>query len=122
MGYPTKRVEIKLGDGTKKRFLRFDFEAVSRLEEELGETLEITLRRAASLSARSICGLVWAGLLHAEPDITMKKVRAMIPLHNIKGILEIVTTAVNRSTGLAEEEDEEDEEGKGGAPEGEEGG
>ena len=108
MGIPTKRVQIKLGDGTKKRFLRFDFEAISRLEEEIGEPLELTLRRAATLSARSITGLVWAGLLHEEPEITIKKVRSLIPLDDIKGILEIVTNAVMRGTGQKDEEEEEE--------------
>ena len=112
MSFPTKRVPIKLGDGTKKRFIRYDFEAIERLEEEVGEPLELTLRRAATLSARSISGLVWAGLLHAEPDLTRKQVVKLINLEDIKVTLETVMDAVKRGTGQKKEDPDGEDGGK----------
>jgi hypothetical protein len=125
MSYPTKRVPIKLGDGTKKRYLRFDFPAISRLEEEIGEPLELTLRRATSLSARAISGLVWAGLLHAEPDLTREQVVKLIPLDKVKEVLEAVLKAVKVGTGQKVDEEPaetgDEGEGKGETAEGGEG-
>ena len=116
MSAPIKRIPIKLGDGTKKRFLKFTFRAIARMEEELGESLEITLRRAAQLSARAVSGLVWAGLLHEEPEMTREKVIDLIPLGQIKPIVETVTQAISTAMGQAPDPDGKEDGAEGNAP------
>lgn len=121
MGIPTKRVEIKLGDGTKKRYLRFDFEAICRLREETGEGMDPVLRRAGMLDPLSIIALTWAGLLHMEADLTIKKVRKLINLEDIRELLENILLAVKLGTGQkadADDDDDEEEDGDSGNPEG----
>ena len=112
MGYPTRRVEIKLGDGTKKRYLRYDFEAVCRIREETGEGLDPVLRRAGTMDPLSIIALVWGGLLHSEPDITIKEVRKLINLEDIRQVLEIIIKATKRGTGQEDEDEDGDGPGK----------
>lgn len=104
---PTKRFPIRIGDGTKDRFLRFTNDSLVRLEEETGTTPAFLLQRLSSGSALSVTRLIWAGLLHAEPALEFAQVRKMIDLTRFeeysRAILSAYAVAVGKPDPFAPE-------------------
>ena len=104
---PRTGVKVKLGG--KQRTLRYTSVSLSKLEDERsGEALTRTLYRAGQVSIGAIGALVWAGLLHDEPNLTVEKATEMIepplmPL--INGLMEALDPWTV--------DPEEDEEGNG---------
>jgi hypothetical protein len=87
---PRTGVKVKLGG--KQRTIRYTAVSLSKLEDErAGEALTRTLYRAGQVSIGAIGALVWAGLLHDEPDLTVEEATEMIepPLPKlIDGLME----------------------------------
>lgn len=74
---PTTGVKIKLGP--KQYTLRYTQPALEKLEGHRGgEALLDTFERAAKFQASAIAALIWAGLLHAEPELTPEATSARI--------------------------------------------
>lgn len=117
---PSRRVPVRLGDGTKKRYLRYDARALVRLEEELGVAPTTALQRAAQMSMKALCTMVWAGLLHDEPDLTVDEV--IDTLFDTRHTEEVSNAATDALLiALGRDEDQEEKGGKakaGGKPEG----
>ena len=74
---PRTGVKAKLGG--KQRTIRYTAHSLSKLEDHRnGEALTRTLYRAGQVSIGSIGALVWAGLLHDEPELTVEEATQMI--------------------------------------------
>ncbi len=114
---PTKRIAIKIGDGTKKRYLRFTSASLERLEEETGETPDRTAEKMSRFSVRSASSFLWAGLLHEEPELKRKEVLEMFPLDKYQETVKLIISAYTRAVGLPEPPEDEEEEGAGGGKE-----
>ena len=102
---PTNGVKLQLD---KMRRLRYTNRSLVRLEEEIGLTVEQAGRRVEIGSLKALSALVWAGLLHDEPNLTVEKATEMIepplmPL--INGLMEALDPWTV--------DPEEDEEGNG---------
>lgn len=91
--------------GGKTRILRYSFHSLDRLERELGQPLRATAAAATRLSARAIAGLAWAGLLHAEPKLTIQQVTAMIEPPLVP-LLKAIGKALEPWSDVEEAEDE----------------
>lgn len=83
--------------------LRFDFGAIEALESE-GLNLMDGLDEAAFRRPSVIAKLVWAGQLHARPDLTLADARAELARRPARDVVELVTAAMIRDMGQANEE------------------
>lgn len=84
-----KYVEITLDDKVYK--LRYDFEAMSIIEQELGH--KINELDFGSFSFKETVIMVWAGLLWDNKDITKAQVGHMIDGNNINYVSERIAEA-----------------------------
>lgn len=91
-----KATGLKLGGKTHR--LRYDLNALAALEERLGlksltdfENLEVRIG--------TIRTMLWAGLLHENPDLTEQEVGAMVDGSNMNEVVEGVTRALVESFG-----------------------
>ena len=99
MASPTNRTPAKLGDGTKKRYLRFTWKSIRRLKEETGQPLDLTLTLIAKMDADAINAAVWAGLLYDEPEITMEEVEDLIHLNGLEELIKRILTDLTIAMG-----------------------
>lgn len=104
---PTKRVPIKIGDKTKTRHIRYDHASFVRLEEDTGRTISQHAELVSRGSAVSLTALLWAGLIHAEPDITRAQIAQMMHLRDYKLYGEAIAEAQRIAMGEPEEGNEE---------------
>lgn len=80
-----KSVEIQFeGDGGKVRRLRYDFNAISELEEKLDAPIGALLSDQKA-GFRSLRGLLWAGLKWENRALTPEKVGELIQKHLDQG-------------------------------------
>lgn len=82
-------VEVTLD---KKRRLKFDLNALSELEDALGKP--VTQLNDGTVGMRELRAMVWAGLLHEDPDLTLRDTGELIDLERIEEITEKVTEAL----------------------------
>ena len=69
---PTKSIPIQLD---KQRHLRFDFNALCALEDELGLSIaKLGNIVAGSVGLKDLRAIVWAGLIHEDESLTVKDV------------------------------------------------
>ena len=70
-------IPIELGG--KTRHLRFDFNAMVALEEELKiSIMEIGTILSGAVKLKDIRAILWAGLIHEDPALTPRDVGALI--------------------------------------------
>lgn len=93
---PTKGVQVKLD---RLRTLRYTNRALVALEEQTGQTLAETGERAAAGSLRAVSALVWAGLLHAEPDLQLDAAIDRLDLSRLAEISEATGKALEAAFG-----------------------
>lgn len=78
--------------GGKTRHLRYDMNALAAIEETLNislDQLEAVANRITTLRA-----LLWAGLLHEEPTLTLRDVGAWVDMEDIQAVGEKITHAL----------------------------
>jgi len=69
------RGEVELTIGGESKRLRFDMQALAELEEALGlESIAELGKRLDNPSIKLARAVLWAGLLHTEPELTLKAV------------------------------------------------
>lgn len=88
-------VEVELGGEVRR--LKYDLNALAELEDALG--YPVTQLRDDRIGVRELRALVWAGLLHEEPKLTLKAAGSMIELDRIEEITKAVTEALERAFG-----------------------
>lgn len=77
-----KSVEIQFeGDGGKVRRLRYDFNAISELEERLNVTIGQLMAPGHQSGFREIRGFLWAGLKWENRALTPEKIGELIQQH-----------------------------------------
>jgi hypothetical protein len=99
MATPTPSVRIKLGNEEYK--LRFDSSAIYSLEEKTGQTLSQMALSLGNASFVATCHMLWAGLLHGQPDITVSQVIRMVDLRDLNTIAEKLNEALELALGPA---------------------
>lgn len=88
-----KKVPIKLSD-CKQRNLLFDLNALAELEDFCGGHAN-ALKEVQTGSFKAIRATLWAGLLHEDPDLTIKDVGAMIPIGGMENLSDAIVDAFN---------------------------
>jgi len=83
------RIDIELGG--KTRTLLLDFNALADFEEATG--VNVLQTGFDEFGARHMRALIWAGLLHEEPDVTIRQVGSWLSGANMKSIMESVERA-----------------------------
>lgn len=78
---------VKLTVG--ERTLRFDLACLLRLETEQG----INAFNLPDTSPKTMLGMLWAGLLHQQPDLKLKDVLPLVPLADVVAVNAAVMTA-----------------------------
>jgi len=98
----SKKVAIKIGDKSKARHLRFDHASLEKLELASGNTLDWHGQRLQAGSAIAMSWIVWAGLIHAEPDLTREEVSGMLALPDYMQYAEAIAEAQRVAFGKPE--------------------
>ncbi|MFC6644139.1 hypothetical protein ACFQBQ_00740 [Granulicella cerasi] len=75
----------------KKRKLLFDFNAIIKVEELTG--INLLQAVVSDLEAKNIRALLYASLLHDEPNLTIEEVGSWITLKNLANIRTAINTA-----------------------------
>ena len=84
---PKQSIPIELGG--KTRHLRLDFNALCELEGALGMSMfKIAHLMESSVSISQLRAMLWAGLLHETPDLTLTQVGVWID-DNFGGISDL---------------------------------
>lgn len=82
-------VDIELD---KKRRLKFNMNALSELEDVLGKP--VTQLSDQSIGMKELRALLWAGLLHEDPELTLHMAGELVEMENIQVISEKITEAM----------------------------
>lgn len=78
--------------------LVFDFNAFAALEEKCGiNILDKASLEKLALTPSVIRQLVWAGLLHKKPAITIEEAGARVTMDNLTSIAEEIQRALTKS-------------------------
>jgi len=85
-----KRIVVELD---KPRTIKFDLNAFVELEEMYG-SFEQAMKELEKGSIKAVRALLWAGLLHEEPTLTLQKVGTMVDLPTLNKITEALTAAI----------------------------
>ncbi len=109
----------------KPRDVRFTWSSINRFEESYGRSLMEAM--SVNVGVRLVTHLVWAGLLHDEPSLTIREVERRIQAYinlggDVNSLAEKVTGALVSSGVLGKVKTEPDpetpsEEPEGNAPE-----
>lgn len=107
---PTPSVTITLGGA--ERHLRYTTRALVSIEDATGKASSETSMRLMMGSVRTIATMIWGGLLHEDPKLTIDDVIDMIDLRD----QEVLMTAIGRALAISQGKDpdkigEEGEEG-----------
>lgn len=108
---PTKGVKVRMGG--KERTLKLDNDALFRLEEEADQLPDTVYMRAQNGSIIAWNQLIWACLLHSEPELTLEEVRGMVDTTRLVEIGEAVNKAWMRAFGQDEQEAADEGNGEG---------
>ncbi len=102
MPSPTKAVKLRMGGSMRQ--LRFDNAALIAIEDEAGLTvteLGAALQRG---SLKTVAVLLWAGRLHAEPELKLAEVINEIDLRKLQDVAQAVEQAMVAAFGEMAEE------------------
>lgn len=97
---PASGVKVKLD---KPRVLRYTNRALVALEGEAGEPVGDVLNRLTAGAFRARTLMLWAGLLHAEPDLTTDEVVDRIDLTRLEEITQAIWDAMTKALGAEDE-------------------
>ena len=87
-------VNVELGGQTRQ--LRYDFNALVALEDELKISIaDIGMLLSGSVKLKDLRAILWAGLIHADESLTPKEVGAMIgSVEDMKVLGEAIRQAI----------------------------
>lgn len=94
---PTSPI-VSIHLGGKDWQLRYDFNALIRLEKEIGKSaFDATTFQA--IRAQDLRAFIWAGLLHQQHDLTLEEVGSWINPQNMKLVAEAIGKAFSTGEG-----------------------
>ena len=105
MGTPTPSVPVDLADGTYR--LRFTNKALVRLEEQTGWTLMELGAKAQKGSIKAVSSLLWAGMLHEHPEVTVDDAIDKIELTRLQDIGAKANEALEAAFGPKDEAEDD---------------
>lgn len=72
----------------KERELKYDLNALELVEELTGVTLD---KATEKVSMKTLKVLLYSGLVHQDPDLTVDYVGSLVTMENIKEVSEALT-------------------------------
>lgn len=94
-----KSIPIQLD---KKRHLKFDLNAFVELEEKFG-SIGAAFEALEKGSIKGVRTLLWAGLVHEDPELTERDVGALVTVEKLSEVTAMITQAVNAALPEADE-------------------
>ena len=76
----------------RPRRLKYNMNALAELEDVLGKPM--TQFSAENVGIKELRALVWAGLLHESPDLTLREAGDLIDLDHLEEIVKKVSEAL----------------------------
>ena len=95
----TKKVQIHLD---KPRTIKFDLNAFCELEEAYG-TMDKAMAAMKDGSVKAVRAVLWAGLIHEDPELTIQQVGSLIDFHSLNNVVKQLGIALEDA--LPEEAD-----------------
>lgn len=87
----------------RERTLKFDLNAFAELEEKFGN-MDNAFLQMQSGSMKAARAMLWAGLLHEDPNLTEREVGGLVTLSNIDAVMTRITEAISEAVPGAEAE------------------
>lgn len=81
----------------RPRKLRYDTNALAELEDVMGKP--ITQLTETTVGVKALRAMLWAGLLHESPDLTIREAGELMDYADMKTIAEKVTEAIGLAFG-----------------------
>lgn len=91
----------------KERHLKFDLNAFAMLEEKYG-SIDEALRKIENGSITALRFILWAGLVHEDPTLTVEDVGRMFDIRNLSEVSKQIFEAVGAAMPSREGGDLED--------------
>src|SRR5581483_9642478 len=80
----------------RERHLRYDFNALIRLEKQTGQSVldgKIWDNLTGPGGPERVAAILWAGLLREDPEITLDYAASLIDMRNLQSVLSAVKQA-----------------------------
>lgn len=103
-----KGTPIEMSEGNVWK-LRYDTAAFMALEDVTGIALGRIQEKLGEASISMVVKVIWAGLIWAEPKLTIQEVAKRFDVKLLEGAAESIAAAFEDALGVTEEEDEEEE-------------
>lgn len=71
----------------KERTLRLDFNAFGLIEERTGSSVQSLSEKFKEMHAKDIAIVIWAGLVHEDPTLTVTDVGRMLTFHRLGAVM-----------------------------------
>ena len=81
----SKAVKITLTDGVE-RTIKFTLNAMAELEDRYG-SVEEAFKQLDNNSIKAVRCILWAGLIHEDPDLTEQQVGNLIDIQYMQGLM-----------------------------------
>ncbi len=91
----SKAIKITLNDGVERE-LKFTLNALAELEDRYG-SVEAAFAALDKNSIKALRCVLWAGLLHGNPDLTEQQVGSLIDLTYMQTLMSTLGTAFEAS-------------------------
>ena len=79
----------------RERTLKYDYNALALAEKETGKNLLTDLGSLRRLSITDLRSLLWAGLLHEDPELTVEAAGRLLKPSNTRAAIKAVVTGLN---------------------------
>ncbi|KKM71087.1 hypothetical protein LCGC14_1434260, partial [marine sediment metagenome] len=99
---PDRFTTIEIG-GRVWRLL-FDFNAMARMEEAINHDV-LNVRFWRNFGARDARAMLWASMLHEEPELTIEQVGSFINMKNLAMVIKTLHGTWTRAMAEIQEED-----------------
>lgn len=86
-----KPIKITLTDGVE-RTIRFTLNAMAELEDKYG-TVDAAFEQLDKGSIKAVRFILWAGLIHEDPDLTEQQVGNLIDIQYMQSLMTSIGTA-----------------------------
>lgn len=101
----TPKVYLEIGG--KKRKLTFDFNSICTVNDLTG--INLLEASVSTVTAPSVRALLFASLLHDEPNLTIEEVGSWLNMSNLVNVRKAITAAWFASLSTEDDEDKKDD-------------
>ena len=96
----SKAVKITLTDGVE-RTIKFTLNAMAELEDRYG-SVEEAFKQLDNNSIKAVRCILWAGLIHEDPDLTEQQVGNLIDIQYMQELMASLNDAFDSDMPVAE--------------------